>query len=178
MHVCVESASSSSSSSSSVGWIQKPLEKKSKIMSMKKCPYRGKKRRDRGEGCVDDATGTIVITRGHFLRTRRRRVGCLGVTTFGFVLFKAKQSEPTTYRLGYYNTATRVPMCTHDFFLIHASGCRLILCDRVRAMCPDGLNQRRRFGEYQTGVGTAKPKGIRYGGSSVGAEANAGADDG
>ena len=42
---------------------------------MKKCPYRGKKRRDRGKGCVDDATGTVVTTRVHF----RERGGARGV---------------------------------------------------------------------------------------------------
>ena len=105
--------------------------------------------------------------------------GVPGCDDFWFCLVQSKaNARYATYDLligvlQYWHTSAHV-----HFFLIHVSGCRLILCDRVRAMCPDGLNQRRRFGEYQTGVGTAKPKGIRYGGSSVGAEANAGADDG
>ena len=60
-------------------------------------------------------------------------------------------------------------MCAHDLFLMNVIG-RLIRCDAIQSeRCARGLNQRRRFGKDQTGVGTAKPKGIRYGGASVGA---------
>ena len=98
MHVCVESASSSSSSS--VGWIQKPLEKKSKILSMKKCPYRGKKRRDRGEGCVDDATGTVVITRGHFFANATAARGVPGCDDFWFCLVQSKAKRTYDLSIG------------------------------------------------------------------------------